>query len=275
MSAHARGRRNWQLTIIGVGLRALATGAGRSTRLEGFMGNNKRALVAAAAAALLTGATSAQAATVTVSVDGSDNPFLAGAPNGATTGGDTAPAQSPTLALTGFDTTQVITFSAVGGFSFSGGSPSPTADGNGGVGGMSSGVFGISGPTGIFFNSLVGVFLDDSVPGGAAPAQLNINTAFTTLSPGLRQIFYIGDGLTGTGSGSVQQFFAPTGATRLYLGSADGSGWFNNSGVSNVTISYTPSAVQGGVPEPATWAMLIVGFGMVGAGLRRRRLGLA
>ena len=30
----------------------------------------------------------------------------------------------------------------------------------------------------------------------------------------------------------------------------------------------------GAVPEPATWAMLIVGFGMVGAGLRqRRRLG--
>lgn len=28
---------------------------------------------------------------------------------------------------------------------------------------------------------------------------------------------------------------------------------------------------QADVPEPATWAMLIVGFGLVGAGLRRRR----
>jgi hypothetical protein len=29
----------------------------------------------------------------------------------------------------------------------------------------------------------------------------------------------------------------------------------------------------GGVPEPATWAMMIIGFGMIGAALRRRRLG--
>jgi hypothetical protein len=236
------------------------------------MGINKLALAAAAAAASLIGATSAEAATVTISVDGSDNPFLAGAPNGATTGGDTAPAQSPTLALTGFDTTQVITVSAIGGFNFGGGAPSPTADGNGGTGNMSSGVFGISGPNGITFNGLVGVFLDDSVPGGVAPAQLNSGTTFTTLSPGLRQIFWIGDGLTGTGSGSVQQFFAPVGATRLYLGAADGAGWFNNSGVSNVTITYTPTVIQGGVPEPASWALMIVGFGTVGMAMRRRRL---
>lgn len=29
--------------------------------------------------------------------------------------------------------------------------------------------------------------------------------------------------------------------------------------------------VPGAVPEPATWAMMIVGFGMVGGVLRRRR----
>ena len=31
-------------------------------------------------------------------------------------------------------------------------------------------------------------------------------------------------------------------------------------------------AIPGGVPEPATWAMLIAGFGLVGAAARRRRL---
>jgi hypothetical protein len=212
----------------------------------------------------------AHAATVTVSVDGTNDPFLAGAPNGATALSDTAPAQSPTLALTGFDTTQVITFSAIGGFNFGGGVPSPTADGDGGSGDMNPGQLGISGPQGIVFNGLVGVFLDDSVPGGVAPAQLNSGTTFTTLSPGLRQIFWIGDGLTGTGVGSVQQFFAPSGATRLFLGAADGFGWYNNSGVSEVTINYTPLRVIG-VPEPSTWAMIIAGFGIVGAAMRRRR----
>ena len=30
--------------------------------------------------------------------------------------------------------------------------------------------------------------------------------------------------------------------------------------------------VESGVPEPATWAMMILGFGLIGAGLRRRRM---
>lgn len=180
---------------------------------------------------------------IVVNVNGNNNPFLAGAPNGTSALGDSAPAQSPTLALTGFDLTQPFTFSAIGGFNFGGGVPTVSADGSPGNVAMNAGTLGISGPSGIRWNGLVGVFLDDSVPGGTAPAPLNSGTAFTTLSPGLRQIFWIGDGLTGTGTGDVQQFFAPPGATRLFLGASDGSGWFNNSGVSQVTIN--PSPVPG------------------------------
>lgn len=36
-----------------------------------------------------------------------------------------------------------------------------------------------------------------------------------------------------------------------------------------LTYNYTPNATSG-VPEPATWAMMLVGFGAIGAGLRRR-----
>ena len=36
----------------------------------------------------------------------------------------------------------------------------------------------------------------------------------------------------------------------------------------NLTLAPVVSAV---VPEPATWAMMMAGFGIVGAGLRRRR----
>lgn len=37
-------------------------------------------------------------------------------------------------------------------------------------------------------------------------------------------------------------------------------------------ISFDVTTVQGGVPEPATWLMMIAGFGLMGAALRRRRL---
>jgi hypothetical protein len=43
-----------------------------------------------------------------------------------------------------------------------------------------------------------------------------------------------------------------------------------------VVLSVTSSAVStGAVPEPATWAMMILGFGLVGGALRSRRRGVA
>ncbi len=36
--------------------------------------------------------------------------------------------------------------------------------------------------------------------------------------------------------------------------------------------TYTPPGVPGAVPEPASWALMIAGFGLAGASLRRRRL---
>ena len=35
---------------------------------------------------------------------------------------------------------------------------------------------------------------------------------------------------------------------------------------------YTEDSIEGAVPEPATWAMMISGFGLVGTALRRRQL---
>ena len=42
-----------------------------------------------------------------------------------------------------------------------------------------------------------------------------------------------------------------------------------------LTVSDAPITAPGSVPEPATWAMMIAGFGFVGATLRRRRRALA
>jgi hypothetical protein len=120
---------------------------------------------------------------------------------------------------------------------------------------------------------LLGVFLSDSVPAGVAPATLSFagNTAFASLSPQLQQVFFIGDGLTGTGTGTVQQFMVPTGATRLFLGLADGfvagglpGGYENNTGSFAINVS--------AVPEPASALLLAAGMALVGWQRRRQAL---
>jgi hypothetical protein len=108
-------------------------------------------------------------------------------------------------------------------------------DGNGLDGSNLEGLGGISayvGPQG----PLVGVFLNDDIPDGTTtgqPPALNFTSAdlgidFTYLEPQLRQVFYIGNGVTS--SSIYQQFLAPTGATRLFLGIADGFGFVGHPG---------------------------------------------
>jgi hypothetical protein len=71
----------------------------------------------------------------------------------------------------------------------------------------------------------------------------------------------------------------PTASSILVIGDGSGSsrsgtGQMRVSGVSfdrAPAFSNLPSTVTPGVPEPASWAMLIAGFGLVGATLRRRR----
>jgi hypothetical protein len=69
---------------------------------------------------------------------------------------------------------------------------------------------------------LVAVFLDGTEPTDPPPAQLNVGDGkFTELGPALRQVFWVGDGLSGTGSGTLQRFHVPASATRLFLGIVD------------------------------------------------------
>ena len=85
---------------------------------------------------------------------------------------------------------------------------------------------GISGIRSDASGFLVGVFLGPTAPIGPPPPALDftasgLGTSFLSLSPQLGQLFFIGDGRTGTGSGAFQQFFIPPGAYGLYLGFAD------------------------------------------------------
>jgi hypothetical protein len=190
----------------------------------------------------------ASATSVTLDVPGVSDVWLAGQPDGTILSDgypsdDVAPANSPVLASTGLSLAagSPLTFVVTGIVDYGGCAPT-SPDGDDGCGILSAReFFGISTYVGPI-NALVGVFLDDSVPSGAAPAGLDFSTRAEQSQPGvaplLNQVFFIGDGLTGTGSGSVQQFRVPAGATRLFLGSSDGPGAnYNNTSSYSVTVS--------------------------------------
>lgn len=82
----------------------------------------------------------------------------------------------------------------------------------------------------------------------------------------------------GTYRVSVQVYpnFAPNNLSGTFAGAstfADVSGAANNprSNQWAFDILGVESATQGAVPEPASWALLIAGFGLTGAAMRRRR----
>jgi len=191
-----------------------------------------------------------QAPDTSITVPGTSNPWLAGMPDGSTAaGGDVAPDQSPVLATSPFSPGVPITFSVTG--------LACNADcpGDGPDGGTEfqfhvaeNGLPDSNMP----LNALAGVFLNtdrpDLIP---PPLSLFFDAAgnvvgginYSSLSPQLRQVFFIGDGQTA--GGNSQAILPPDGATRLYLGVMDGSQYNNNSGAFEVVISETsPPANQ-------------------------------
>lgn len=215
----------------------------------------------------------ASAGTLNFTVNGDMNPFLAGMPNGSTGLSDSAPAQSP-LEVTGFalDAGDVLSFSVTGSVSHIGGTPSLPPDGGGLFSTQSGGANGIAGVISTPVDSLLGVFLTDDQPDlTAAPTRLDFSTAasrdFTSLAPELKQVFFIGDGLSFTSV--MQEFVVPTGATRLFLGPHDGFGWFNNTGSFSVDVTGKLAAAV--IPLPAAGWLFLSGLVGLGAIARQRR----
>jgi hypothetical protein len=188
---------------------------------------------------------------VNLGVPGPTNLWLAGMPNGATASvSDSAPAQSPTH-VSGLAVVpgQALRFSATGGVS-NGVAESSSPDGQNTFvqhgSGAENGIANIYAP----LNSLIGVFLDDESPAGKpAPQALDFRPTssnvpnglnYGEISPGLRQPFFIGDGLGP--DGTPQQVKAPAGATRLFLAAMDSNASFNNSGDFAVKVM-SPAAV--------------------------------
>lgn len=85
-------------------------------------------------------------------------------------------------------------------------------------------------------------------------------------------------GTLGYGTGSfgdstyLLSFALPTLTTSVtFIGATNEDLGNENYGIDNVVVTGMAAAVIGAVPEPASWLMLITGFGMIGAGLRSRR----
>lgn len=122
------------------------------------------------------------------------------------------------------------------------------------------------------YGELVGLFItNDILPTDPAPSSLSYpdldSLQAASFSPGLQQPFFIGDGLTGTGTGVTQVFNIPDGAETLVLGIADSfnrdrpAGFYDdNTGGFDVNFNI--------IPAPATGTLLaLCGF----AATRRRR----
>lgn len=135
----------------------------------------------------------------------------------------------------------------------------------------------ISGYSGPLSGHLVGVFIEAgdisalSAPGAASYADL-ASYGLASYTPALRQVFFIGDGLTGTGSGATQVFHIPDGAGKLVLGIADAAGFNAQAGFYNDNVgAYSVSFQAQAVPEPATLSLFGLGAAALLAAARRRR----
>jgi hypothetical protein len=100
-------------------------------------------------------------------------------------------------------------------------------------------------------NSLLGVFLGPDQPDQSPPPDtLNFTSPdsrdYASLAPALKQVFYIGDGMTS--SGGQHQVTVPVGATRLFLGTMDGFEWKNDVGAFSVQIGVNGTALDNSFP---------------------------
>ncbi|OUS20714.1 hypothetical protein A9Q95_10480 [Rhodobacterales bacterium 59_46_T64] len=126
---------------------------------------------------------------------------------------------------------------------------------------------------------LAGAFIDSSTystSGTPAPdSDFSASSlSFTAFAPLLNQVFFMGDGLTGTGTGTQQLFYIPEWADTLLIGFVDApefegdpNYYADNSG----SITATFDVIAPTIPLPAGLPLLLSAFGLAGFAVRRRK----
>ncbi len=141
----------------------------------------------------------------------------------------------------------------------------------------------------VTLKSVGGLFPGESNDIGALPSGWTSTINFSKASGAFAADYDDANGVDGLGAAgdTSYQLFVTIGAnvfkSNIFSPNSNLSGglvdFTGNNGDAD-TIVYTPDGYQGfktvaevgaGVPEPATWALMIGGFGMAGAALRRRR----
>jgi hypothetical protein len=218
---------------------------------------------------------------ITITIPGTSDLWLAGMPAGSGASGltpgappvDFAPFQSPVWAPLSIIPSNLLTFTNVTGLVNNGptqafygpdGNPDPLLGLRNHFQGAQNGISDLVAP----HNALIGVFLGNGQPDlNVPPAGLDFSTQaaqnYLLLSPTLQQTFFVGNGLTS--DGQQQQIIVPEGATRLFLGTMDGWEWNNNGGSFTLTLDSNPAPV----PEPGS--ILLLGVGLGGCAIAYRR----
>ncbi len=138
---------------------------------------------------------------------------------------------------------------------------------------------------GFLFTARTVVNPGNTSPGFGLPVNISTLTPATTaIQDGLSNWSPLGGssgacfGGIGAGCGStgwIQSTYniAAAGSYMIKFGASNFGDTALDSGLafSGITIAGTPVNPTGGVPEPATWAMMLLGFAAIGAGMRRRQ----
>lgn len=115
-----------------------------------------------------------------------------------------------------------------------------------------------SGANRVNFNNLAGTFTG---AGGTTNVASNVNFGSSFFAPIIVNATGFGPGIF-----SGPDLFNGSRTTPIF-----NLGIFQLNQTTGVGGTLTISQVQAAVPEPATWAMMILGFGIIGFGLRRRK----